>query len=100
MSSDGSPLEYVSGLEVLDLSQNMGLTQDELEILFQPLKTGGRLRELYLSRNNYGNVPTAALAQVRTGRYSYCILFFAENNVEFKYIDKLLLLMPIRNLIL
>ncbi|XP_071540595.1 uncharacterized protein [Panulirus ornatus] len=61
----GSPLEYVEGLEVLDLSNNMGLAPDELDVLLKPLK-GGRLRELYLSNNNYGSVPTAALSLVNS----------------------------------
>nr|XP_053639064.1 toll-like receptor 13 [Cherax quadricarinatus] len=59
----GSPLEHLKGLEVLDLSSNMGLSPAELETLLQPL-AGGYLRELYLSNSNYASVPTAALALV------------------------------------
>ncbi|KAK3884579.1 hypothetical protein Pcinc_011135 [Petrolisthes cinctipes] len=59
----GSPLEPLSGLEVLDLSKNMGLAPDEVHQLLYPLKDG-HLTHLSLANNNYGSVPTAALALV------------------------------------
>ncbi|XP_042239150.1 toll-like receptor 13 [Homarus americanus] len=60
---EGSPLQYLKGLEILDLSKNHGLSPEELEELLQPLERGN-LRELYLSNNNYGRVPTGALELV------------------------------------
>ncbi|KAK4317056.1 hypothetical protein Pmani_011868 [Petrolisthes manimaculis] len=59
----GSPLEPLSGLELLDLSKNMGLAPDEVHQLLYPLKDG-HLTHLSLANNNYGSVPTAALALV------------------------------------
>ncbi|XP_045123796.1 toll-like receptor 13 [Portunus trituberculatus] len=62
----GSPLEPVSGIQVLDLSNNPGLSNEELHELFEPLSQG-RLRELYLANNNYVTVPTEALRVVSGG---------------------------------
>ncbi|XP_063885282.1 toll-like receptor 13 [Scylla paramamosain] len=62
----GSPLEPVSGIQVLDLSNNPGLSNEELYELFGPLSEG-RLRELYLANNNYVIVPTEALKVVSGG---------------------------------
>ena len=62
--TDGSPLEPVSGIQVLDLSNNPGLSNEELHELFKPLSEG-HLRELYLANNNYVTVPTEALRVVR-----------------------------------
>nr|AJE28352.1 toll-like receptor [Procambarus clarkii] len=59
----GSPLEYLKGLKVLDLSKNMGLSVEELKELLVPL-AGAHLEQLFLSNNNYIMVPTAALEQV------------------------------------
>lgn len=62
----GSPLEPVSGVEVLDLSYNSALSNSELQELLAPL-TNGSLKELYLANNNYVTVPTKALAAVSKG---------------------------------
>lgn len=62
----GSPLQPVSGIHVLDLSSNPGLSNEELHELFAPLN-GGHLKELYLANNNYVTVPTEALRVVSSG---------------------------------